>query len=391
MHFLEQTVKLYAQYDANRTEIRQLNRMAAAPPKEQLPALTGLRGFAALWVVSLHFIDVTHVLLPASRHLDWFVGAGANAVPLFFVLSGFILLHTHRDQFEVFSWRNYFGFLGLRLARIYPAYLAALAAMVALVAASTLAGAAYNPKSYPLQWLLPEALMLHRWVVLPGNFFGWNFPDWSVSAEWFAYLFIFPLSVALLKNTAGRGKWVPLALALGFCAVEPAIRTEWKLPTVSLLFLAGALLWDWRRQRLQAGKKIPSQWDAMGSLLLLLVLWVGAVIGRFLTDAGVLLAVALLVLGLSGARGFVSCFFSVRACVFLGEISYSIYLVHGIVLRLVKIILPAQKFALASLPLRATVLLADGAGVLVAALLLYLLVERPARVWLRRKFAPVQM
>jgi peptidoglycan/LPS O-acetylase OafA/YrhL len=364
--------------------------MAAAPAKEQFAALTGLRGFAALWVVSLHFIEITHALLPASSHLDWFAGAGANAVPLFFVLSGFILLHTYRARFEVFSWQKYFGFLGLRLARIYPAYLAALAAMVGLVIASTVAGVPYNPQAYPLEWLLPEALMLHRWVVLPGNFFGWNFPDWSVSAEWFAYLFIFPLSVGLLKKTAGRGRWVPLALAFGFCVLEPAIRTEWKLPTVSLLFLVGALLWDWRRQWIQAGQKMPPQLETLGVLLLLAVLWAGALIGRFATDAGVLLAVALLILGLSGANGIWSRLLSSRIGVFLGEISYSIYLVHGIVLRLAKIILPAQKFAAASLPLRATILLTDFAGVLLAAMLLYFLVEHPARVWLRRKFAAGQ-
>jgi peptidoglycan/LPS O-acetylase OafA/YrhL len=365
--------------------------MAAAPAREQLFALTGLRGFAALWVVSLHFNDVIYLLLPGCRRLDWFIGAGSNAVPLFFVLSGFILLHAHRDQFEIFSWRKYLGFLGLRLARIYPAFLAALAAMVALVITSTMAGTPYHRESFPIKWLLPEALMLHCWVRLPPHYFGWNFPDWSVSAEWFAYLLIFPLSVVLLKNTAGRGKGLPLLLALGFCVVEPAIRTEWKLPTVSLLFLAGAFLWDWRRQRVQAGQKIPPQLDTIGVLLLLAVLWVGAVIGRFLTDAGVLLAVALLILGLSGARGIISKLLAARACVFLGEISYSIYLVHGIVLRLVKIILPAQKFALASLSLRATILLADFAGVLAAALLLYFLVEHPARVWLRRRFALGQM
>ena len=365
--------------------------MAVAPAKEQFAALTGLRGFAALWVVSLHFIDVSHVLLPASRQLDWFVGAGSNAVPLFFVLSGFILLHTYRDQFEFFSWRKYFGFLGLRLARIYPAYLAALMAMGALVIAAVIAGSPYNRESYPPKWLLPEVLMLHCWVKLPPHYFGWNFPDWSVSAEWFAYLFIFPLAVALLKKTDGRGKWLPLVLGLGFCVVEPAIRTEWKLPTVSLLFLAGAWLWDYRRQHLQAGRKIPPQLDTIGFLLLLAVLWLGAGVGRFFTDAGVLLSVALLILGLSGANGVLSRMLAGQVCVFLGEISYSIYLVHGVVLRLVKIILPASKFAMAALPLRSAVLAADFAGVMVAAVLLYYLVEHPARIWLRRRFAAGQM
>lgn len=364
--------------------------MPPAPRKEQLVALTGLRGFAALWVVSLHFIDVTHLLLPASAHLDWFMGAGSNAVPLFFILSGFILLHTHRWQFEVFSWREYFHFLGLRLARVYPAYLAALAAIVALVAASTVAGMPYNHEAYPVKWLLPEALMVHRWVVLPGNFFGWNFPDWSVSAEWFAYLFIFPLSVWLLNRITGGNKWLPLILASGLLLLEPAIRTEWKLPTVSLLFLAGALLWEWRR-RILAVRKIPPHMDSAGFFLLLTVLLVSAAVGRFATDAGVLLAVALLILGLSSGAGIVSRLLSVRAGIFLGEISYSIYLVHGIVLRLVKIILPTQRFVTSPLPVRTGILALDLSGVLLAAVLLYFLIERPARTWLRRKFDRRQM
>src|SRR5665213_3072025 len=193
----------------------------AAAKNEQLDALTGLRGFAALWVVSLHFMEVTNLLLPASASLNWLMGAGANAVPLFFFLSGFILLPTYRDRFEIFSWREYFRFLGLRLARIYPAYLAALIVMVMMVVASSMIGVPHSHDAYPLNWMLPD-------------FFGWNYPDWSVSAEWFAYLFIFPPAVWLVKKISGVKLRLGLALifAFGLCVLEPAVRTEWKLPTV---------------------------------------------------------------------------------------------------------------------------------------------------------------
>ncbi len=361
--------------------------MPAATEKETLTALTGLRGFAALWVVSLHFIHVTHVLLPASADLDWLTGTGANAVPLFFMLSGFILLHTYRDRFEVFSGHEYLRFLGLRLARIYPAYLAALLAVIALVVASSQFGVPINPEAYPFRWLLPEALMLHCWVRLPPNFFGWNFPDWSVSAEWFAYLFIFPLSVWLLKLIARRGNWLPPALVFGLCLLEPAIRTEWKLPMVSLLFLAGALLWEWRRRQIRAGKTFPASLDSIGTLLLLAVLLVRTAWGRLFTDAGILMAVALLILGLSGSKGVVSRLLAARVCVFLGEISYSIYLIHGTVLRVVKIALPEQRFAASPLLVRTGIVLVDYAAVIIAAGLLYFMIEHPARLWLRRKFA----
>ena len=349
--------------------------------------MTGLRGFAALWVVSLHFIADTNTLLPASAGFNWFLSAGANAVPLFFVLSGFILLHTYRARFAVFSWGEYARFLGLRLARIYPAYLAALAAMLLLVAGSAGLGLPHNANAYPWPWLLPEALMLHCWRTLPPNFFGWNFPDWSVSAEWFAYLFIFPLAVGLLKKLGGGGKWLAGGLVLLLCALEPAIRTEWKLPMVSLLFLAGAGLWELRRQILATGKKLPPHLDSLGVAGLLLTVWLASWHGGGLTAAGILLAMALLIFGLTRADGLFSRLLAQRPWVFLGELSYSIYLIHGVVQRFLKVALPVEKFAMSPWPLRTGVWLVELAAVLLAATLLYFAVESPARGWLRRKFS----
>jgi peptidoglycan/LPS O-acetylase OafA/YrhL len=184
---------------------------------EKLDALTGLRGVAALWVAAMHFSHEVYLLLPVTAGLDWLIGQGANAVPLFFILSGFILLHTYRERFEVFSWAKYLEFIWLRLARIYPAYLAALGLMVGLVVVSMFAGVAYSKDAYPLARLPWEALMLHRWWWT--DFFGWNFPDWSISAEWFAYLFIFPLAAWLLKKLQSRAIGFSLVALLGFVGI----------------------------------------------------------------------------------------------------------------------------------------------------------------------------
>jgi len=365
-------------------------KTAPASKVEQLAALTGLRGFAALWVVSLHFLGDTNTLLPASTTFNWFMGAGSNAVPLFFVLSGFILLHTYHGRFNFFSWREYFRFIGLRLARIYPAYLAALVAMVLLVAASRLTGAPYNHGAYPLQWLPAEVFMLHSWVVMPSPFTGWNYPDWSVSAEWFAYLFVFPLAVWLVKKISGARNITVALLALILCALEPAIRTEWKLSTVSLLFIAGALLWDLRRRLVSSGWKIPPHLDALAFTLLLATVWSGSFISWKPAAFGILLAVMLLIFGLCNEDGIFSRLLATPPCIFLGEISYSIYLIHGCVLRLAKVLLPAQKFTGSTLPVRSAICLTELSAVLLSATLLYFLVEHPARNWLRRIFSRPQ-
>ena len=355
--------------------------MKGASKIEQLDALTGLRGLAALWVVLMHFGRDFTLLLPASASVNWLIGQGAEAVPLFFILSGFILLHTYRAHFEIFSWREYFQFLWLRLARIYPTYLATLGLMVGLVGASTLAGVAYSKTAYPLARLPWEALMLHRWWW--ADFFGWNYPDWSISAEWFAYLFIFPLAVWALKKL-GHNKTIFIGIiATGLLTLEPAVRTEWKISMVSLLFLAGAFIWEIRR-RLQSGKNIPAQLDLLAGGLCLAVLWFVPWLGQYFSAALFLLAVGLLILGLSRTDGRLSRLLSWTPIFFLGEISYSVYLTHGITQRVLKIVLPVEKFAAASFPLRLGILLIYAAALFAGALSVYYLVEKPARTWLRR-------
>ena len=156
---------------------------------------------------------------------------------------------------------------------------------------------------------------------------------------------------------------------------------------VSLLFLAGALVWELRRRLLAPGGKTLAHLDSLGVALLLAAVWFASVNGGRLADAGILLAVALMIFGLARADGIFSRLLATRVCIFLGEISYSIYLVHGIVQRLVKVALPASKFAAAPLTVRTGIWLADFALILLAAMLLYFVVEHPARGWLRRKFS----
>lgn len=106
--------------------------VSAGKPR-QLDALTGVRGLAAVWVVTYHFANPEHrAVASALRPLLWIFERGDFAVPLFFILSGFILVYSYHDRFLKFSWAEYRRFLWLRLARIYPAYIVALAAVVCL-------------------------------------------------------------------------------------------------------------------------------------------------------------------------------------------------------------------------------------------------------------------
>src|SRR5438552_11928319 len=74
-----------------------------------LPALTGLRGIAAFWVVLFH-LDAAHVVP--------FIRNGYLGVDIFFILSGFILSHVYTPRVTGFSLTQYRQFLCVRLSRI---------------------------------------------------------------------------------------------------------------------------------------------------------------------------------------------------------------------------------------------------------------------------------
>ena len=88
---------------------------------EFLPALTGVRAFAALWVVALHLTAIESVLFHGtSADALMFLGhPGFLGVDVFFVLSGFIISYNYARTFDQPAERADYGrFLWARLSRI---------------------------------------------------------------------------------------------------------------------------------------------------------------------------------------------------------------------------------------------------------------------------------
>ena len=90
----------------------------------KIPALTGLRAIAALWVLALHFGEgVSASWPPAVRSV---LSTGFIGVDLFFVLSGFILAWTYLREDGTLSVSRS-EFWTARAARILPVYYVSLA------------------------------------------------------------------------------------------------------------------------------------------------------------------------------------------------------------------------------------------------------------------------
>lgn len=164
-----------------------------------IPALTGLRGYAALWVLLSHLAFTDSLSAAVASRLQWKLANGILrheylAVDLFFMLSGFVLTHAHAREFDDRIERgSYVRFLLLRIARVYPLHIVALFGTLFLhhfLAANPLG--ASNAGCFAL-----HTVMMASWGFCAGV--SWNAPAWSLSSEWLAYL-VLPL---VLVGTAG--------------------------------------------------------------------------------------------------------------------------------------------------------------------------------------------
>ena len=346
------------------------------PP--DLRSLTTLRFLAALWVV----------LFAAWPHLDVgfvpiAVTKGYLGVEVFFVLSGFILSHVYleaagRGPGGGFSYR---GFLWARIARVYPLHLVTLAGMIALGVGATVAGLTVSESLLDWRSLPAHLSLTHAWGLASSAAF--NHPSWSISAEWFAYLgfpaFAFGAWRMRRRPVLATALAAGLALALyaifervaGFSLTEATFRWG-ALRIVPCFALGCALYLVHRRAPVRPAALIAL---ASGAGLLL-----SAALG--LWDPLVVLCAGGLILGLGGIENARAGPFASRVGVYLGEISYSIYMVCAPVL-LLGVNVAARLTGADDKKLHIIVWLAVLALIPVAAALTYHLVERPARKALR--------
>ena len=346
------------------------------PP--DLRALTTLRFLAALWVV----------LFAAWPHLDVgftpiAVTRGYLGVEVFFVLSGFILSHVYLEaagqgRAGGFSYR---GFLWARIARVYPLHLVTLAGMIGLGVAATAAGLTVSESLIDWRSLPAHLTMTHAWGLASSAAF--NHPSWSISAEWFAYLgfpaFAFvawrlrerPVLATALAAGGALALYAAFERLAGFPLTEATFRWG-ALRIVPCFALGCALYLIHRRAPVRHGGLIALVCGAGVIACASLGLW----------DPLVVLFAGGMILGLGGLDNARAGVLASRAGVYLGEISYSIYMVCAPVL-LLGVNVAARLTGADDKRLHVIVWLAVLAAIPVAAAATYHLVERPARKALR--------
>lgn len=371
-------------------------------------AVDGLRAVAVLLVL-LHHLDIgrllTHPLLWPLRVLH---GAGFLGVGLFLVLSGFSI-HLRVASGGSFAVRP---FLVRRFLRLQPTYYAALgiAGLVALV--SALGGHPWpHPRWGTAEIPVPLLVASHATVVLATLIpAGWLSITWSLALEQHLYL-VYAAVVGRLRRIA-PWRWLAGALAVclayraGAALVLPSVPKGFPTPAGSSSWMAtlvfqqaparlaewtiGAFVAEWYagRQRLPravAHPAVPAV--ALAGVWMLFAHRTGwtSLGGRPFAATDVLFDPAA---GLAFGLLLVACLAAERRgsptpgpLVWLGERSYSFYLVHA---PIVGTTFGLSAAILGAAPARIGIALLAVALSLAAAALLHRYVEAPCIAWSKR-------
>ena len=310
--------------------------MRADKRAADIPSLTGLRGVAACLVVFFHYFKDVAGLGPA--HLIF--AHGYIAVDLFFVLSGFVMALTYGTVFVgPFHVAAFAGFLGKRLGRVYPLYFVVTAIVAVLTYTHTIDGEFWSAGT-----IASNAAMMQAWSFAP-SIAG---TTWSISTEFAAYL-VFPALVSLTLTGRASLCWLVSAASIAgvfvLCKLDAAtLHQVWNgvanrsgpldvygdgtLYPLLRCFAGFVLgLAAFRAYSNPRWRHVCS-WRHAGDMAALLVIVLLAVPG---SDVLLELAFVLLVITLASGTSRTAAALSWGPVFWLGEVSYSIYLVHRLV------------------------------------------------------------
>ena len=358
-----------------------------------LPCLTGARGVGCLLVVLFHF----GWLAPLPGTLYKF---GGQTVSFFFILSGVVLTYSYCDAIKArtIGWSKFFN---LRLTRIVPVHVATwlIATVLHLCFAWN-----YSVEIHPAASWLSGLLCLQVYWPSLGLLYKWNAPAWSISCELFFYA-LFPfLLLPLVRRLTSTGSLIAAICCIYLLDVAlflGASETVAKLLSSGHSFLGYQTYYEATRGILHVFPLLRVGEFLIGMCIGLLILRCGCLVKSPLKANLLLGFSAAAIWGLTRLPGLTSPIAGIQAyplfvpflalmlvalasgltvltplldsgfCVFLGEISYSLYLVHCF-------------FFPGNHPTKITYILCL-LGSIVSAILLYRFLERPARsIW--RKF-----
>lgn len=298
--------------------------------------LTSLRFVFALLVFMSHlwFLEDCNDGMFNALHQN-LLKEGFIGVSFFFILSGFVLSYSYKERLQnkQLSLSKYWI---ARVARIYPLHL------LTLILAIPLSLQYMNEGLWYFKLLL-NATLLHGFTPSDGYYFTFNSVSWSLSGEIFFYL-AFPLLVTLLSKKAFRIA-IPVVYTVlilvgiyfirdifhhALFYVNPLVRTG--------DFIIGMLLYRLYQQTkdtsiLRKRRSATIAEVASIALLGIFVLFHQYIPVGYRYSVYYWLPMAVIIYTFAFSGGAVSKVLSHKWLVYLGEISFGMYMIHILVFK----------------------------------------------------------
>jgi peptidoglycan/LPS O-acetylase OafA/YrhL len=363
---------------------------ASAPRRSQLPALTGIRCFAALNLVFFHFAD-PHSFGPLSP----IVNGGYISVSFFLLLSGFILTYNYADRAQqgALTARSFWS---ARFSRLYPVYAFSLLLSVGML---TLEQQAHTRFDFGLGLVLTP-LLLQGWHPLLTNF--WNTPAWTMSTEAFFYL-LFPWLITRRRPRQTKTLLIILLAVWLSGLVMPALYMHFNpdgdahpdrystgiwmralkfMPLQHLpSFLFGMAL-GFLNEKIRPESRKRLAIGLIAFTAIYLILCVGDRLPYVMMHDGLLMPLFGGVILCLAGRNRIAWFFGLLPFIAIGEASYCLYLLHFNLWTMLHDSRFLEKSGLIVFDPWISYLL-----LIIAALLTKRFIERPGRGWIARRLS----
>ncbi|TAN02361.1 MAG: acyltransferase [Rhizobiaceae bacterium] len=310
--------------------------LSIAKAGERYEVLDSWRGICALLVALFHFPVLNGISDSA------FLRSSYLFVDFFFVLSGFVIASGYGNRLG--DGKAAVRFVFVRFGRLYPLHIFMLAAFVGFellrLALPQLRNGGEAPFSGGdnLASLLENVFLIHGLGFAHG--LSWNSPSWSISTEFFAYV-----TFALVMLAFGRRAWLILLapVVLGpilLLKLSPHyMDATWDYGFARCLygFSLGVLLcWFQGRAIKQERQRLAEEHDPAGraawtiteiATLVALFVFV-SMAGDNAMGIAAPFVFAFAINVFAHERGFVSDVLRLKPFLWLGALSYSIYLTH---------------------------------------------------------------
>ena len=290
-------------------------------------SIDGLRGYLAILVFFHHYIITWYWKVNGSWQRPpeiVYENFGRVGVSIFFIITGFLFISKIMNAKGDIEWLKLFE---SRVFRIYPLYIFAILIISLIVFSST-------------AWSLNDSIIGLSESYLKVLLFGESninrFPfamnviakvQWTLKYEWFLYLSLPIISIITFKTFRFSG--IILWLILSLIAIRGLFSDLLGFSTHYFIFFLGGSLFAYILHHYKF-HELSFFKSKVASIISIILILLSVVYPHTLSMSHIIIIGTLFLFILMGNDIFY--LLNLKGSIILGEISYSIYLLHGIIL-----------------------------------------------------------